>query len=82
MITVDVDLVIVPGLAFSRSGCRLGRGKGYCDRFLSGLRRFVAENRFTMEGGSRTIALAFSEQILDDICCEEHDEKIDHVLVA
>ncbi len=77
-----MDLVIVPGLVFSRSSCRLGRGKGYYDGYLSGLRRSVAENRLTMEGLPRTIALASSEQILDDICCEEHDEQIDHVLVA
>ncbi len=77
-----MDLVIVPGLAFSRSGCRLGRGKGYYDPYLSGLRKSVAENHLTMEGLPWTIALAFSEQIVDDICCEEHDEQIDHVLAA
>ncbi len=77
-----MDLVIVLGLAFSRSGCRLGRGKGYYDPYLSGLRKSVAENRLTMEGLPRTIALAFSEQMLDDICCEEHDEKVDLVLAA
>ncbi len=35
-----------------------------------------------IEGLLRTIALALNEQILDDICCEEHDENIDHVLDA
>ncbi len=35
-----------------------------------------------IEGLLRTIALALNEQILDDICCEEHDENIDHVLAA
>lgn len=70
--TGGLDLVIVPGLAFSKNGDRLGRGKGYYDRFLSNCR---AKNRNLF-----TIALAFVEQINENIPTEPHDTKIDLVL--
>lgn len=34
----DESVLLVPGLAFNLSGARLGRGKGYYDRYLSGVR--------------------------------------------
>lgn len=35
-----VDMILVPGLAFDRSGCRLGRGKGFYDQLLAHLSGF------------------------------------------
>ncbi len=49
----DIDLVIVPGVAFDKQGNRLGRGKGYYDRFLKNL-----------PPQTPTIGLAFSFQVL------------------
>lgn len=65
----DLDLVIVPGLAFDRSNYRLGRGKGYYDRFLARL------NDRTQVWG-----LGFDFQILDAIPHARHDIQLDRVI--
>ena len=58
----QIDVVLVPGLAFDCSGNRLGRGKGYYDRFL---RRLPAD--------TLTIGLAFDGMIRDSIPHGEND---------
>jgi len=66
--------MLVPGLAFTRSGKRLGRGKGYYDNYLQ---------RYRQVAGMRpvfTIALAFKQQIFDNIPTSEYDVNIDMVL--
>lgn len=64
-----IDLVIVPGLAFTRSGARLGFGAGYYDRFL-------------VNYTGKTIALALSPQIKQNIPIEAHDQLIQEVLTV
>lgn len=68
-----LDLVLVPGLAFTRSGDRLGRGRGYYDRFLS-------RCRAAQSTGPITIALAFQQQVVDEVPVEETDVPVDLVL--
>ncbi len=63
-----LDLLIVPGLGFDRKGRRLGRGKGYFDRFLKKVPKTVK------------IGLAFREQILPRIPAEAHDVTMDRVI--
>lgn len=65
----QVDLVVVPGLAFDRGKNRLGRGKGYYDRFLKRLSEGVPK-----------VALAFDFQIVEAVPVEEHDVPLDIVL--
>lgn len=64
-----LDLVIVPGVAFTEKGHRLGRGGGYYDRFLSKLKK-----------DAFTIALAFEMQIVDQIPLEENDIPVDCII--
>lgn len=60
-----IRLVLVPGLAFDADGRRLGRGKGYYDRFLAKLRRDV-----------RFVALAFECQMVERVPVESHDRPV------
>ena len=55
-----IDLIIVPGLAFTRSGARLGRGGGYYDRFLTGC-------------AARTVGLCREEALLDVLPVDDRD---------
>lgn len=63
----DLDLVLVPGVAFGWDGHRLGRGKGFYDRML--------EN-FT----GKKIGIAFDEQIVETIPAETNDVRMDFIL--
>ena len=63
-----IDVAIVPGMAFDAEGHRLGRGKGYYDRFLSRVPHLYK------------IGLCFSWQLVDHVPCDEHDIKMDEVI--
>ena len=71
--TGGLDLILMPGLAFSRSGHRLGRGRGYYDRYLVRCRE--AQQRPPV-----TVALVFREQIVEDVPVEGTDVPVDVVL--
>ena len=64
-----IDLAVVPGLAFTRKGDRLGRGKGYYDRLLA---RFPSH--------AMKVGVAFGFQVLDFIPIAHHDIGMDVVL--
>lgn len=63
----DIDLVLVPGLAFDRSGGRLGQGGGFYDRWLAGF-------------SGTTIALCRAAVLLEHIPREGHDRRVDLVV--
>ncbi len=67
----EIDLVIVPGVAFDKKGNRLGRGKGCYDYFLKKL-----------PAKTRTIGLAYDFQIIPSVPSTLNDVKLDKVLFA
>jgi len=67
----DIDLVVVPGIAFDKKNIRLGRGHGYYDRFLSGL-----------PNTTKAIGLAFDFQVLEDLPRDPHDVPVWKIVTA
>jgi 5-formyltetrahydrofolate cyclo-ligase len=63
----EIDVVLVPGVAFDRRGGRLGFGGGYYDRFLPAARALRV-------GVSHTACLA------DELPCDPHDARVDWVV--
>ncbi|MCD4824687.1 MAG: 5-formyltetrahydrofolate cyclo-ligase, partial [Phycisphaerae bacterium] len=65
----QIDLLIVPALAFDRNCNRLGRGGGFYDRFLA-----------RPELRAITVGLAFAEQILPELPIHPNDKPVDRIV--
>lgn len=64
-----IDVVVLPGIAFDLNGNRIGRGKGYYDRFLKKINKRAFR-----------IGVAFDFQLLNDIGGREHDEPVNLII--
>ncbi len=64
-----LDVVVVPGLAFTGDGRRLGQGGGYYDRYLPQLRHDCV-----------TVGVCFHEQLVQSVPCEAHDQRVSRVV--
>jgi 5-formyltetrahydrofolate cyclo-ligase len=62
------DLVLVPGLAFDITGARLGRGKGFYDRWLAANPTVHA------------VGICFKCQIVESLPCEAHDARVSAIV--
>jgi 5-formyltetrahydrofolate cyclo-ligase len=65
----NIDLILTPGIAFDRSGGRVGYGKGLYDVFLRKMKKRVDK-----------IALAYDFQILSKVPMNEYEVKIDRII--
>ena len=66
-IVKNLDVVIVPAIALSRDGFRLGYGFGYYDRYLHGKK-------------STTIALSYAKQVIKSFTHDVHDVKMNFIV--
>lgn len=64
----EIDLIIVPGVAFTAAGARLGRGRGYYDRYLAqpGMR-------------ARRVGVCFAHQMVGALPAEPHDAAMERI---
>ena len=63
----EIELMIIPAVAFDRAGNRLGRGKGFYDRLLA-------------ETKAHKIGVGYEFQLFDEIPHEDHDVPMDMVI--
>ena len=66
-----IDIALVPGVAFDTEGHRLGRGKGYYDRFLRTMGTVL---------NVRTIGVCFDYQKVESVPVETYDMPVDEVV--
>lgn len=64
-----IDVAVIPGMAFDTEGHRLGRGKGYYDRFLARL-----------HPSTLLIGICFSWQLVDHVPTDRYDVRMDCVI--
>lgn len=63
----EIEVIIVPGVAFDRKGHRLGRGKGYYDRLLQ-------------TAAATKIGVGYEFQLVEEIPVEPHDVRMDIII--
>ena len=65
----DIDLIIVPAVAFDKQGNRLGRGGGYYDRFLK------------KQSHATFIGVGYDFQLVDEVPVRQHDQKMHRIIL-
>ena len=78
----SAPVILVPGMAFDTAGHRLGRGKGYYDRFLiaHGVRNAVQTHSTAFLTPCVIIGVCFDFQKVAEVPTDEHDVSVDEVI--
>lgn len=63
----EIDLILIPGVAFDKQNNRMGRGKAYYDRLLQSLSAYK-------------VGICFDFQFLDQVPIDKHDIKMDTII--
>lgn len=63
----DIEMIVVPAVAYDRKGNRVGRGKGYYDRLL-------------VDSKARKVGVAYDFQVVDEIDADPHDVRVDVII--
>lgn len=67
--TGNIDLIIVPAVAYDKQGRRLGRGGGYYDRFLK------------KYPNAMFIGVGYDFQLVEEVPAEHHDQKVHRIIL-
>lgn len=68
----SLDIVLVPGRAFTREGLRMGRGNGGYDHWIKDQRSINPQ--------TTCVGVCFERQIMNDVPMDLHDQKVDAVV--
>ncbi len=63
----EPDLVLIPALGFDLRGGRLGKGKGFYDRYLAGMKAFKAGVGFDVQITEKNLPLDAHDQLMDAV---------------
>eukprot|EP00879_Flechtneria_rotunda_P011934 GHRR01012465.1.p1 GENE.GHRR01012465.1~~GHRR01012465.1.p1 ORF type:complete len:205 (+),score=56.37 GHRR01012465.1:532-1146(+) len=78
-VSYGLDLLLMPGLGFNMHGARLGRGGGYYDKLVSQLQSRAREHGWQQP---HLVALAFREQLVEQIPMGPQDRRVDILATA
>ena len=76
-----VPVILVPGVAFDAAGHRLGRGRGYYDRFLNTVGTvLLCQDSLTQKNRPSVFGVCFDFQKVPEVPTDEHDVPVDEVI--